>query len=131
MTNPGYVCKRKRKRDLIVLGALFGNTTQGGQTIEMTGLGLFAGLGSNPSDLKNPISNQQDPIYQDGAQASNNNAANPLAAIFSSSKSPTNVNARNLNLPMSSPKQNSFPNGQQVPQSSPMGNMVPGLASIV
>jgi|694.fasta_scaffold92281_3 hypothetical protein len=38
MTNPGYVCKRKRKRDLFILDALFGK----GET-EMTGLGMLVG----------------------------------------------------------------------------------------
>jgi hypothetical protein len=41
MTNPGYVCKRKRKRDAFVLNALFGN-----KGMEMTGVGmLLGGLG--------------------------------------------------------------------------------------
>ena len=42
MTNPGYVCKRKRKRDAFIIGKLFG---QGG--IEMTGLNLLPGLTNN------------------------------------------------------------------------------------
>lgn len=33
MTNPGYVCKRKRNRDLFILGKIFGQGGQGGQSI--------------------------------------------------------------------------------------------------
>ena len=36
MTNPGYVCDRKRKRDIFMMHNLFGGNT------EMTHMGLFS-----------------------------------------------------------------------------------------
>lgn len=85
-------------------------------------MGLLAAMGATPTETRNPIIGNQDPLYQNGNNLPNNNPllannsssintgpinnANPLAAIFSPSKSPTNVNAINLNLPVSSPKYN-------------------------
>jgi hypothetical protein len=45
MTNPGYNCDRKRKRDMFVLGSLFGNGGAG-----MAGLGML-GLNVTQNDL--------------------------------------------------------------------------------
>lgn len=85
-------------------------------------MGFLAAMGATPTETRNPMIGNQDPLYQNGNNLPNNNPllanntssmnagpvnnANPLAAIFSPSKSPTNVNAINLNLPVSSPKYN-------------------------
>lgn len=46
MTNPGYVCERKRKRDLFVMHHLFA-----GHGMEMTNMGLMTGASEGLSPL--------------------------------------------------------------------------------
>lgn len=77
MTNPGYVCKRKRKRDMAFIGKFFGNG------VEMTQL---FGIDTAGNENKNGLLGNQDPIYQNNNNntPNNNNSPdnNPLAGFF-------------------------------------------------
>lgn len=103
MTNPGYVCKRKRKRDAALIGHIFGGT------VEMAGI---FGLGGD--NQKGPLLAQQDQVYQNG----NIPAENPLAAIFNPGKPSESPTSRPLNFPMASPK---LAGGQQPSFQLPLG----------
>lgn len=75
MTNPGYVCTRKRKRDIFAMKNLFGGL--GFPMADMTGVGLLAGESGN---MSSPLLAQQDQVYGNG---------NPMEKTFNSAGNST------------------------------------------
>lgn len=75
MTNPGYVCTRKRKRDIFVMKNLFGGI--GFPMNDMTGVGLLTG---EPGNINAPLLAQQDQVFLSG---------NPIEKPFPSADNST------------------------------------------